>query len=153
MAEEKQSRPRQNFELPKFEEDEPINVARIKVVGVGGGGNAAVSRMVQARIKGVEFIAVNTDLQALATCSAPIKVQIGKETTGGLGSGADPEIGRKAIEENKEEGPYDSSEDSPAHEGIPIRREGERRERPDRGQSPAEFEDQDGCYAYSEGRA
>ncbi|MCD6422063.1 cell division protein FtsZ, partial [bacterium] len=51
----------------------------------------------------VEFIAVNTDLQALATCSAPIKVQIGKETTGGLGSGADPEIGRKAIEENKEE--------------------------------------------------
>jgi len=84
-------------------ETEPLNVARIKVVGVGGGGNSAVTRMVHSRIKGVEFIGINTDLQALSTCAAPIKVQIGKETTGGLGSGADPEIGRKAIEENKEE--------------------------------------------------
>lgn len=97
------SEAKQNFEFPKGQENEPINVARIKVVGVGGGGNSAITRMVNARIKGVEFVAVNTDLQALSTCTAPVKVQVGKETTGGLGSGADPEVGRKSIEENKEE--------------------------------------------------
>jgi len=94
---------KQNFELPKFADNEPINVARIKVVGVGGAGNSAVNRMVNARIRGVEFITINTDLQALATSSASVKVQIGKETTSGLGSGADPEKGRHSIEENKEE--------------------------------------------------
>lgn len=94
---------KQNFELPKFADNEPINVARIKVIGVGGGGNSAVNRMVNARIRGVEFITINTDLQALATSAASIKVQIGKETTGGLGSGADPVKGRESIEENKEE--------------------------------------------------
>jgi len=94
---------RQNFDFPRGVENEPINVARIKVIGVGGGGNSAVTRMVHSRIKGVDFIAINTDLQALSASSAPIKVQIGKETTGGLGSGADPEVGRKSIEENKEE--------------------------------------------------
>ncbi|MCD6194914.1 cell division protein FtsZ [bacterium] len=94
---------KQNFDFPKGQENEPINVARIKVVGVGGGGNSAITRMVNARIKGVEFVAINTDLQALSTCAASVKVQVGKETTGGLGSGADPEIGRKSIEENKEE--------------------------------------------------
>ncbi len=77
--------------------------ALIKVIGVGGSGCAAVNRMIQAKLRGVEFMAVNTDAQALAHNEAAIKVQIGKETTRGLGAGADPEIGRKAVEENKEE--------------------------------------------------
>lgn len=77
--------------------------ARIKVVGVGGGGGSAVSRMAEKGIKGIEFIVVNTDQQAIENCIAHTKVQIGKETTRGLGSGADPEIGKKALEENKEE--------------------------------------------------
>jgi len=77
--------------------------ASIKVVGVGGSGNNAVTRMINSKLRGIEFVAINTDAQALAHNEAPIKIQIGKETTRGLGSGADPEIGRKAIEENKEE--------------------------------------------------
>lgn len=77
--------------------------AVIKVVGVGGAGSNAVQRMISSKLRGVEFIAVNTDAQALANNDAPVKIQIGKETTRGLGSGADPEMGRKAIEENKEE--------------------------------------------------
>jgi cell division protein FtsZ len=79
------------------------NFANIKVVGVGGSGGSAVTRMINSKLRGIEFIAVNTDSQALAFNEAPIKIQIGKETTRGLGSGADPEIGRKSIEENKEE--------------------------------------------------
>lgn len=77
--------------------------ALIKVIGVGGSGCAAINRMIQAKLRGVEFVAVNTDAQSLAHNEATIKVQIGKETTRGLGAGSDPEIGRKAIEENKEE--------------------------------------------------
>ena len=77
--------------------------ALIKVVGVGGSGGSAVSRMINSKLRGVEFVSINTDAQALAFNDAPIKIQIGKETTRGLGAGADPEIGRKAIEENKEE--------------------------------------------------
>jgi cell division protein FtsZ len=77
--------------------------AMIKVVGVGGSGGSAVTRMINSKLRGVEFVTVNTDAQALAFNEAPIKIQIGKETTRGLGSGADPEVGRKAIEENKEE--------------------------------------------------
>lgn len=77
--------------------------AIIKVVGVGGSGGSAVTRMINSKLRGVEFVTVNTDAQALAFNEAPIKIQIGKETTRGLGAGADPEIGRKAIEENKEE--------------------------------------------------
>ncbi len=77
--------------------------ARIKVIGVGGGGCNAVDRMISARIKGVEFIAVNTDAQALYHSEAPVKIQIGKETTRGLGAGADPDLGRRAIDENKDE--------------------------------------------------
>lgn len=77
--------------------------ASIKVVGVGGSGGSAVTRMINSKLRGVEFVSINTDAQALAFNEAPIKIQIGKETTRGLGSGADPEIGRKAIEENKEE--------------------------------------------------
>jgi len=77
--------------------------ALIKVVGVGGSGGSAITRMINSKLRGVEFVSVNTDAQALAFNEAPVKIQIGKETTRGLGSGADPEVGRKAIEENKEE--------------------------------------------------
>ncbi|MEK7170927.1 MAG: cell division protein FtsZ [Patescibacteria group bacterium] len=77
--------------------------ASIKVCGIGGAGGNAVARMIAARVRGVEFIAINTDAQALMGNPAPIKVQIGKETTQGLGSGADMEVGRKSAEENKDE--------------------------------------------------
>ena len=79
------------------------NFAVIRVVGVGGSGNSALTRMINSKLRGVDFIAINTDSQALAFNEAPIKIQIGKDTTRGLGAGADPEIGRKSIEENKEE--------------------------------------------------
>lgn len=79
------------------------NFAVIRVVGVGGSGGSAVTRMINSKLRGVEFIAINTDAQALAFNESPVKIQIGKDTTRGLGAGADPEIGRKAIEENKEE--------------------------------------------------
>ena len=75
----------------------------IRVVGVGGGGSNTVQRMINSKMRGVEFIAINTDAQALANNDASVKIQIGKETTRGLGSGADPEIGRHSAEENKEE--------------------------------------------------
>jgi cell division protein FtsZ len=77
--------------------------ARIKVVGVGGAGGAAVNRMVEAGIDGVEFIAVNTDAQALHFNNAQVKVHIGRDTTKGLGSGADPSVGKKAAEESAED--------------------------------------------------
>ena len=77
--------------------------ASIRVVGVGGSGGSGITRMINSKLRGVDFIAINTDAQALAFNEAPTKIQIGKETTRGLGAGADPEIGRKAIEENKEE--------------------------------------------------
>ncbi len=70
--------------------------AVIKVVGVGGGGNNAVSSMIRSGLEGVEFIAINTDLQCLESCLAPVKLQIGKELTRGLGAGSDPQIGREA---------------------------------------------------------
>ncbi|WCK56381.1 cell division protein FtsZ [Aneurinibacillus sp. Ricciae_BoGa-3] len=73
----------------------------IKVIGVGGGGNNAVNRMIQHGMQGVEFIAVNTDAQALKLSHAEIKIQIGDNLTRGLGAGANPEIGRKAVEESK----------------------------------------------------
>jgi len=77
--------------------------ACIKVIGVGGGGNNAVNRMIAAGLRGVEFIAVNTDAQALAGAKAAHKLQIGAKLTKGLGAGADPEIGAKAAEESREE--------------------------------------------------
>lgn len=77
--------------------------AIIKVAGTGGSGCNAVNRMIEAKVKGIEFIAINTDAQALLHNQAPVKVQIGKETTGGLGAGSDVEVGRKSVEENKEE--------------------------------------------------
>jgi cell division protein FtsZ len=76
--------------------------AKIKVVGVGGGGSNAVNRMIEEGIGGVDFIAVNTDAQALMLADAPQRVQIGEKLTRGLGSGGDPEIGRQAAEESRE---------------------------------------------------
>ena len=78
-------------------------LAVIKVVGVGGGGTNAVNRMVDAGLKGVEFIAVNTDAQALQMCDADIKLQIGDQLTRGLGAGADPEVGYGAANETRDE--------------------------------------------------
>jgi len=77
--------------------------ARIKVIGVGGGGQNAVNRMMEEGIQGVEFIAANTDAQALTLSRAPIRVRLGDKITRGLGAGGDPEIGRKAAEESSDE--------------------------------------------------
>ena len=79
----------------------PENVVNIKVIGVGGGGNNVVNRMVRTGTKGVDFIAVNTDKQALAVSSATYKIQIGEKLTNGQGAGSDPEVGRKSAEENR----------------------------------------------------
>lgn len=87
------------FEL----EEQSAQNARMKVVGVGGGGGNAVNRMIEEHLAGVQFISVNTDSQALAGSRSDIKVQIGKKLTRGLGAGARPEIGRQAIEENRDE--------------------------------------------------
>ncbi|MED3757723.1 cell division protein FtsZ [Peribacillus frigoritolerans] len=75
----------------------------IKVIGIGGGGNNAVNRMIEHGVKGVEFIAVNTDAQALNLSKAEIKIQIGATLTNGLGSGANPEVGKQAVKESKEQ--------------------------------------------------
>ena len=77
--------------------------AQIKVIGVGGGGNNAINRMVEGGLKGVEFLAVNTDKQALFLSKANMKIQIGDKLTKGLGAGSDPDIGQKAAEENRDE--------------------------------------------------
>jgi cell division protein FtsZ len=77
--------------------------ARMKVIGVGGGGGNAVNRMIDEQLQGVEFISVNTDAQALTRSKADLKIQIGKRLTRGLGAGARPEIGRQAIEEDRDE--------------------------------------------------
>jgi cell division protein FtsZ len=87
-----------------FELEETVQQnARMKVVGVGGGGGNAVNRMIEEHLSGVEFISVNTDAQALLNSRSDIKVQIGKKLTRGLGAGARPEIGRQAIEENRDD--------------------------------------------------
>src|SRR5881409_3980068 len=87
-----------------FELEETVTQnARMKVVGVGGGGGNALNRMIDEHVSGVEFISVNTDAQALLNNKADVKVQIGKKLTRGLGAGARPEIGRQAIEENRDE--------------------------------------------------
>lgn len=77
--------------------------ADIKVIGIGGGGNNAINRMIEAGLKGVEFIAVNTDAQALFLSKAEKKIQVGEKLTKGLGAGADPDIGMKAAQENEDE--------------------------------------------------
>ena len=81
----------------------PDTVVNIKVIGVGGGGNNVVNRMVRSGTKGVEFVAVNTDKQALTLCKAPTVVQIGEKLTKGLGAGGNPEIGEKSVDETQDE--------------------------------------------------
>lgn len=78
-------------------------LAKIKVIGVGGGGNNAVNRMIESGVKGVDFIVANTDLQVLNNSKAPVKIQLGVELTNGLGAGAKPEIGREAALESRSE--------------------------------------------------
>lgn len=78
-------------------------LAKIKVIGVGGGGNNAVNRMIESGLKGVDFIVANTDLQVLNNSKAPIKIQIGEELTSGLGAGANPQIGKEAALESRNE--------------------------------------------------
>lgn len=87
----------------EYATEEPINGARIKVIGVGGGGNNAVDRMIEAGVDKAEFVSVNTDAQQLANVKAPNVIQIGGKLTNGLGAGAKPEIGKQAAEESKDE--------------------------------------------------
>ena len=87
----------------EMEQLEMDQLAKIKVIGVGGGGCNAVNRMIESGVRGVEFIAANTDLQVLNASKAPIKLQIGIEITGGLGSGGKPEVGREAALESKKD--------------------------------------------------
>src|SRR5246500_4940298 len=82
--------------------DEIPHGARIKVIGVGGGGNNAVNRMIAASVVGVEFIAANTDVQALQVSNAPVKLQLGVKLTSGLGAGANPDVGRRAALEDSD---------------------------------------------------
>ena len=83
--------------------NEIVDAAKILVVGVGGGGNNAVNRMVEEGIRGVELLGINTDKQALASCKSPRLLQIGADLTKGLGAGAKPEVGEKAAEESRED--------------------------------------------------
>src|SRR2546427_1607311 len=78
-------------------------LAVIKVVGIGGGGVNAVNRMIEAGLKGVEFISMNTDAQALLMSEADVKLDIGRDTTRGLGAGSNPEVGRRAADEHRDE--------------------------------------------------
>lgn len=91
--------PKENAIRFSFSE-ETLQGARIKVIGVGGGGCNAVNRMIRAKVEGIEFIAANTDLQALKGSQAPLKLQLGAKLTKGLGAGANPEVGRKAALED-----------------------------------------------------
>ena len=86
----------------EFVEDQIIQGARIKVVGIGGGGGNAINTMIDSKLRGVDFVAANTDLQALNANQAPTKIQLGMQLTKGLGAGADPEIGRNAAIESEE---------------------------------------------------
>ncbi len=97
--------------MPNFSHDDDLRIhyhdemprgARIKVIGVGGGGNNAVNRMIAAEVEGVEFIAANTDVQALQLSNAPVKLQLGVKLTSGLGAGANPDVGRRAALEDSD---------------------------------------------------
>ena len=82
--------------------DEVPHGARIKVIGVGGGGGNAINRMIEAKVEGVEFITANTDVQALKLSQAPVKLQLGVRLTSGLGAGANPDVGRRAALEDSD---------------------------------------------------
>src|SRR5207247_4319366 len=88
---------------PLFELEQTTQAAKIKVIGLGGGGGNAVSRMMAAQFTGVEFIVANTDLQALHASPAPIKLQLGTKLTQGLGAGSNPEVGRSAAQEDPDQ--------------------------------------------------
>ncbi len=88
---------------PVFELEQDREGAKIKVIGLGGGGSNAVNRMMEAQFTGVEFIVANTDVQALRASPAPVKVQLGARLTSGLGAGSDPEVGRNAAQEDREQ--------------------------------------------------
>jgi cell division protein FtsZ len=85
-----------------FEENQESKPAKIKVIGVGGGGCNAVNTMIQSHLEGVDFIAINTDIQAMGLSLAPQKLQIGSKLTKGLGAGANPHIGREAALEDSD---------------------------------------------------
>jgi cell division protein FtsZ len=89
--------------MPQIVEPAIETFAQIKVIGVGGAGGAAINRMIEAGVKGVQFIAINTDAQALHYSKADVKIHIGKDTTRGLGAGADPKVGQIAAEESRDE--------------------------------------------------
>ena len=105
MAQEKTSAEKNSKKVAHVTEVTPDieTFAKIKVIGVGGSGNAAITRMMEVGIRGVEFLGVNTDAQAIHHCKAPSKIQIGKSVTRGLGAGMDPEQGKRAAEETTEE--------------------------------------------------
>ena len=86
----------------RLEEDDEQLAAKIKVIGLGGGGSNAVNRMIASRFTGVTFIVANTDAQALKSSPAPVRHQLGAKLTGGLGAGSDPEVGRRAASEDRE---------------------------------------------------
>ena len=87
----------------EFDQDFENNVVQIKVIGAGGGGGNAVNRMIQMGVNSVEFISINTDVQALHRSQATHKIQIGEKITKGKGAGADPARGQRAAEESKED--------------------------------------------------
>ena len=89
--------------MPEIKPSDIQTFASIKVVGVGGAGGSAINRMKEAGLTGVQFIAMNTDAQALHNSKADVKIHLGQDTTGGLGAGADPVVGEKAALESKEE--------------------------------------------------
>ena len=103
MLELKEEKRRVKNIMPEVKPSEVESAASIKVVGVGGAGGSAINRMREAGLSGVEFIALNTDAQALHNSTADVKVNLGHATTGGLGAGSDPTIGEKAAEESRDE--------------------------------------------------
>jgi len=100
MIEDFNDKTRQENDIRIHFNEELLNTAKIKVIGVGGGGGNAVNRMIESHLEGIEFVVANTDLQALKGSKAPVKIQLGVKLTNGLGAGANPEVGRKAALED-----------------------------------------------------
>jgi len=100
MSDEKKKTQRPEEEIRIHFNEDPGNNAKIKVIGVGGGGGNAVNRMISAGVEGIEFVVANTDLQALQLSRAPVKIQLGTKLTNGLGAGANPEVGRRGALED-----------------------------------------------------
>jgi len=117
--------------MPEIKPSEVESFASIKVVGVGGAGNSAINRMKDAGLTGVQFIAMNTDAQALHNSKADVKIHLGHNTTNGLGAGADPLVGEQAANESREARPririergqpFASSAASESHQSRPLNR-------------------------------